>query len=60
MWYVDAVPADDVRRRRGVISDERGERKKKNELEVQNKDLSRKMSEDFDISQEETGFPLLK
>ncbi len=29
------------------------------ELEVQNKDLLRKMLEDFVLSQEETGFPLL-
>ncbi len=29
-------------------------------LEVQKKDLQRKMLEDFDISQEETGFPLLE
>ncbi len=39
----------------------RGETKQNtcHELEVQNEDLWRKMSEDFDISQEETGFPLL-
>uniref|UniRef100_A0A672LQJ0 Zgc:175280 n=1 Tax=Sinocyclocheilus grahami TaxID=75366 RepID=A0A672LQJ0_SINGR len=41
----------------------RGARTKQNaghELEVQTEDLQRKMSEDFDISQEETGFPLQK
>uniref|UniRef100_A0A672TC01 Phospholipid-transporting ATPase n=1 Tax=Sinocyclocheilus grahami TaxID=75366 RepID=A0A672TC01_SINGR len=39
-----------------------GERSKQNNghlLEVQNEDLVRRMSEDFDISQEETSFPLL-
>ncbi len=41
---------------RCVISDKRGERTKQNEFEAQNED----MSEDFDISQEETGFPLVK
>ncbi len=54
---------DDVRRMRSVISDEHEERKKQNasqELEAQNEDLKRKMSEDFDLSQEETSFPLLK
>ncbi len=40
--YTQAVPADDVGRRRCVISDERGERTKPNtghELEVQTEDL---------------------
>ena len=54
---------DDIECRRCVISDERRERTKQNaihKLEAQNKELLRKMSEDFNISQEETGFPLLK
>ncbi len=41
-----AVPADDVGRRRCVISDEHGERTKQNashELEVQTEDLLRKI-----------------
>ncbi len=61
MWFMDAVPADDVRRRRGVISDERGERtKKKNELDVQNKDLSRKNVGGFRYKPRGDLFPLLK
>ncbi len=47
-----------------MISDERGERTKQNaghELEAKiTRICKKKMSEDFDISQEETGFPLLK
>ncbi len=40
--------------------EERGKRNTGYELEVENKNLKREMSEDFNISQEETGFPLLK
>ncbi len=60
---MEAVLADDVGRRRCLISGERGERTKQNaghELEAQNEDLERKMSEDFNISQEKTGFTLVK
>ncbi len=49
---------DNVGRQRCMISDKCGERTKQNagqELEVQTE-----MLEDFNISQEETGFPLLK
>ncbi len=57
------VVSGNVGHRRCMISDECGERTKQNashELEVQTEDLLRKMSEDFNISQEETGFPLVK
>ncbi len=52
---MEAVPADDVGRRRCMISDKCRERTKQNaghELEVQNEDLSWNMSEDFAITQE--------
>ncbi len=58
-----AIPVDEVGCMCRVISGEHEERTKQNaghELEAQNEDLKRKMSEDFDISQEETSFPLLK
>ncbi len=53
--YAEVVPVDDEGRRRCVISDECS-----HEWEAQNEDLEIKMTEDFVISQEETGFPLLK
>uniref|UniRef100_A0A672PUE5 Golgi-associated PDZ and coiled-coil motif-containing protein n=1 Tax=Sinocyclocheilus grahami TaxID=75366 RepID=A0A672PUE5_SINGR len=43
-----------------VSADDRTKQNAGYELEVQTEDLQRKMSEDFDINQEETGFPLLK
>ena len=62
-WDTEDVQAEEVVRQRCMVSDECGERTKQNaghELEVQTEDLQSKMSQNFDINQEETGFSLLK